>query len=659
MSSSAAEKFEWLFRPPPPDSGVDRRALAGLLVELARTVGPNASVPPAGVPAAVDPRLEQLRDLLVGHEIEVLGRLREVVEDPERFGVAVGRVLPAAVASSDALLGQVLAPALEKATESSIRNDPRKLVDILHPVIVPAIRKSIGEAIDGTFQSLNESLRQSLTWRGLRWRLEAWRTGKPFAEVVLKHTLVYQVEHAFLIHSHTGLLIAHVAAEDAASQDPQLVSSMLTAIQDFVRDSFKGAGQQGVDTLRLGDLRLWCEVGTFAMLVAVIRGNPPEELRESLRHVLLRIHDERRQALESFDGDSSGLADVAARLAACTTLRQGKTKRQAGFPWFVLLVSVLVAAAVAGAGLWWWQTAQEQARMSALVEQEYAQARAEAEQEQERIRAAKLQRRAAEQRLWTAYLDRLRAEPGIVVTESGERDGRFVVAGLRDPLAADPAALLRESGVDPARVEARWQPYQALEPVFVLRRLEASLAPPASVTLSIAGDRIVAEGSAAPRWLSRARAMARTMPAGGPQLDLSAVQNVTEGAFARLRQAIEAREIRFNTNESLPAPGQEAVLDKLAGEITDLTTLAAIMQATPRIRLTGHADDTGPGTLNLSLSIARAGAVMALLKKRGVPADQITIGGAGQLDPLDARNSDVARSLNRRVSVAVSVDDER
>src|SRR5207247_2929733 len=61
------------------------------------------------------------------------------------------------------------------------------------------------------------------------------------------------------------------AAEDAASQDPQLVSSMLVAIQDFVRDSFSGAEQQGLDTVRLGELWLWCEPGPFATLVAVIR----------------------------------------------------------------------------------------------------------------------------------------------------------------------------------------------------------------------------------------------------------------------------------------------------------------------------------------------------------------------------------------------------
>ena len=178
-------------------------------------------------------------------------------------------------------MGHVLAPVMEKAAESSIRSDPTTLVNILYPTIVPAIRKSIGETIDETFQRLNQTLKYSLTWRGLKWRWEAWRTGLPFAEVVLKHTLVYQVEHVFLVHRHTGLLIAHVAAENAVSQDPQLVSSMLVAIQDFVRDSFSGAEHQGLDSVQLGELRLWSEPGPFAVLVAVIRGDPPEGLHDA------------------------------------------------------------------------------------------------------------------------------------------------------------------------------------------------------------------------------------------------------------------------------------------------------------------------------------------------------------------------------------------
>jgi hypothetical protein len=271
--SSSATTIEWLLRPT-RDTEDNREVLAGLLVELAKNIDARVDSQPTGI-TPFDLRLDQLRTLLLGREIELTKHFSEVLDDPEQLAIAVSRVLPAAIAQAaarDERLGQVLAPALG----SSVRRDPSTLVDILHPLMGPAI----GKSIDATFESLNESLKHSLTWRGLRWRWEAWRTGTSFAEVVLKHTLVYRVEHVFLIHRHSGLLIAHAAAQDAASQDPQLVSSMLSAIQDFVRDSF--AEQQGLDSLRLGELRVWSEPGPFATLVAVIRGNPPEDLHTKL-----------------------------------------------------------------------------------------------------------------------------------------------------------------------------------------------------------------------------------------------------------------------------------------------------------------------------------------------------------------------------------------
>ena len=44
---------------------------------------------------------------------------------------------------------------------------------------------------------------------------------------------------------------------------------------------------------------------------------------------------------------------------------------------------------------------------------------------------------------WNAYVESLGQQPGIVVTSSGRQGGHFVIRGLRDPLSADPQALLQ------------------------------------------------------------------------------------------------------------------------------------------------------------------------------------------------------------------------
>jgi outer membrane protein OmpA-like peptidoglycan-associated protein len=875
--STSAAPLDWLLSPAAIDSGLDRKMLAGLLFELARNVDANVGMAPTGI-VPFDPRLEQLRFLLLGREIEMSRHFSQVLDDPEQLAIAVSRVLPAAIAQAaarDERLGQVLAPALG----SSVRRNPNTLVDILHPLIGPAI----GKSIDATFQSLNESLKHSLSWRGLSWRWEAWRTGTTFAETVVKHTLVYRVEHVFLIHRHTGLLIAHAASQDATSQDPQLVSSMLAAIQDFVRDSF--SEQQGVDTLRLGELRVWSEPGPFATLVAVIRGNPPEELREKFRGVLTRIHAERPEALEHFDGDSSGFADVEAALTDCVQLRQEASRSaHQSFAWKLIGAAAVLVLGLAGifgyqrwhdARLWdnfltrlraqpgivitatgerdgkWavaglrdplavdpelvlhdssinpgrvvseWQPYQSLDPQFVLKRAQVAltppatvtlsvdgdrlvavgsapsawiqRARAahgmlagissidlvqvrdlDAEDQQlwaayvarlraepgiaitdvgqregkwlirglrdplasdpqillrdskidparviehwepyqsldpqfvlKRVEAALIPpqavtlsvdgdrivavgsapsswiRRAGawnglpagvsyldlsqvhdldaeDERLWTAYVARLKAEPGIEITDVGQHEGKWLIRGLRDPLAVNPDAILRESKIDPARVIARWEPYQSLDPQFVLKRVEAALAPPPTVNFAMEGGRIVASGTAASTWIQRARGSSQLLPAGIPAIDLSQVRDINEGTLGKLRDAIQSKEIRFEFKNPLPAPGQEPVLDQLAAELKELTALSSTLHLTTRVSLTGHSDVTGTGLYNLALSLARAEAVRTLLKQRGVDPDLLAVRSAGTLEPRDLGNSETARSANRRVSFTVGIDE--
>jgi outer membrane protein OmpA-like peptidoglycan-associated protein len=597
-----------------PDD-VRAKRLAVLLFEVARSLDRDLATALPRLEG--DPKLEALRSLILEEDRAAIAKLQQKFDDPRKLAEAVSSVLANAftlAGAKDEQLAKALAPILELAVQASIRKNPGTLVGILYPLMGSVVRKSIAESLDGTLQRMNQAFKHSFSWQGLRWRLEALRSGSSFADVVLKHTVQFRVEHVFLIHRKTGLLIEHVAAPEVTSQDPQLVSGMLSAIQDFVRDSFEGtnkSGGGGIDTLRLGDVLLWCEEGPFAFLAAVIRGNPPESLHAALRETLTNIHDQYRSQLEEFQGDSATLGDLVTPLQRDLQQQERpREKRLSPWLWGLPLVLLLLA------GGWVIQRAIIRLRVD-------------------------------------GYVERLRQEPGIVVANSELRNGKWQISGLRDPLAVDPAALLSQSGLDSKHVAGHWESYQALNPAIVLRRLAASLNPPPSVSLSLKGDTIQATGSVPQYWVERARALVAALPAGAPKVDLSALRDVQDPEFIRLRDAIQGHIIAFDSNADRPAQGQDATLDAVADEFRQLMHVTRRLGFSARMMISGHADAVGNETTNLSLSAARAEVVRSMLKARGIAPELLTVRSAGPLEPLLAPNGKVTAAMNRRVTFTV------
>src|SRR6202789_4211929 len=180
---------------------------------------------------------EELRHLIVAPETEGLAAVEERLDNLEKRTEDVSEVVAEAIhmrrATGDQALADALAPTIQETLRESVRRDPHVLADALFPVMGPAIRKSITETLRSMLQSFNEALDNSLSWRGIKWRLEAMRTGTSFAETVLMHSLLYRVEQVFLIHRQTGLVLSHVVATSVSTQDPSMVAGMLSAIQQF------------------------------------------------------------------------------------------------------------------------------------------------------------------------------------------------------------------------------------------------------------------------------------------------------------------------------------------------------------------------------------------------------------------------------------------
>ena len=423
---------------------------------------------------AVHDELAQLRNMLLRPEQDKLDALQQRFDDPKQFTEEVSRVLPESIllkSAKDKQLTKALIPTVEEALQISVQKNPRILTDAIFPIIGPAIRRAIASAIQNLLQSLNETLDSSFSAKGLQWRLEALRTGKPFAEIVLLRTLRYRVEQVFLIHRKTGLLLQNVVAEAVTSQDADMVSGMLTAIQDFVRDSFGVQPEDTLGTMQVGELTVWIEQGPEALIAGVIRGTAPEELRLIFQDALETIHFEQRSNLTSFQGDSAPFEDSRPILEMCLQQVQQRPQAKKTSPLLWLLPSILLI----GGGIWLFFAFQQEQK-------------------------------------WTSYVEKLKMQPGLVVIAADKEHGKYRITGLRDPLAIDPEVLFRKSNLDPASIRSRWELYQSSDPAFVLTRAQALLQPPATVTLRVENGTLYANGSAPWSWITEARKLVRLLP---------------------------------------------------------------------------------------------------------------------------------------------------
>lgn len=338
------------------------------------------------------PDIAQLRNLLFGKDYDALLALKTQFEHSDQYSASVASVIAEALQlreSQDGAVSAALAPTVEQALTHAISTNPKRFADVLYPVMGPAIRKSIQQALNEALATFNQLLEQSLSLRSWHWRFDAWRTGQSYAQIALLRTLVYRVEQVFLIHRESGLLLQHVVSDNVASKDPEIVSGMLTAIQDFIQDSFAIEGNDMLDTLRLGELSVLVEHGPHAIIALVVRGSVPGELHALLAETSETIHQQYAQQLQAYHGNTTIFAGVEPLLAKCLIHKQKFQEKRP--PWLAYTLLAIIAGALS-----WWayqhhqqqvQLAQQEARAK-LAQQQTLQTLASQLQQQQTRQAA-------------------------------------------------------------------------------------------------------------------------------------------------------------------------------------------------------------------------------------------------------------------------------
>ena len=558
--------------------------------------------------------IEELRQLITGPERIQIDQLRERLDNPKHRIHDLSQILPEAIVlrtSQDEKIAKAIAPTVEKAIESSIKTNRKVLVDVLFPVMGPAIRKAVTSTIHGMIESFDKTLEYSLSLQGLKWRWEALRTKKPFGEIVLLHTLLYQVEQIFLIHRKSSLVIQHVMSKDIKIQDPDLVASMLSAIRDFVQDSFKLEKDESLDTLRMGsDRTIWIEQGAHALLAAVIRGTPPSDLRLMLRETLDTIQLGHGEALEVFDGDTTLLEAARPDLEDCLQARYNP-KQKKTFPLFW----VLFGTGIALIGILCFFSFQGHRR-------------------------------------WMHYLERLKGEPGIQITSGEKRSGLYHIYGFRDPLASDPVDLLKKDKLKSDKFLFNLESYTSTHPQVVLKRIGKILESPETVNLEVKDDVLNISGSASHPWITKMREALKTVPWISKYNDRD-LADQDQNNFDILREKIEKRFFLFEFRSAEILIGQESELQAFMEDLKSFLNLAKGLEKIVQIDIIGHADSLGTENANLIISQERANKILSIILKEGFDAKSFRTSGLGSRELFREEKTNQDRELNRRVTIRV------
>src|SRR5262249_9037610 len=172
-----------------------------------------------------------------------------------------------------------------------------------------------------------------------------------------------------------------------------------------MRDSFGSHDGESLQAFRFESRTIWLEQGPFAVLVAVISGDPLQEYRVTLQDAIESIHLEFGDELSDFQGDVSPFERARPILEGClrTELQEQEEKRGSPMVW---LLAGLLGVLLLGLGVWWFLAARREARFE-------------------------------------SYIKEVSAKPGLMVVDYGKRDGKFFVTGLRDALAENPAVILQ------------------------------------------------------------------------------------------------------------------------------------------------------------------------------------------------------------------------
>lgn len=535
----------------------------------------------------------------------------------------------------DQSVSRILEPVVQSSVENAVKNQRQQMSDYLYPLVGDLVRKFSVAFLRDFIEKTNELIENSFTPKSLLWRIRAWRSGVSFSTYLASQTYAFQVHQVLLIHRETGILLNSQSASAFDQEDSDLVSAMLTAINDFVGDSFanksqllsnKGGTSQetqlaisdsvGLHEIKTDEFTLYIKQGPQALLVAAVTGNISPFAKTKLQETLEQIHALYLPQLQNFDGETEAFKSCDSSLRECLMKEQRNEKtNKKRKPWMALMLVGAVLLAIMYYLFLLWQTHSVKNKLRELP-----------------------------------------SEQGIVINSAsvvGVKEIELHV--LRDPnavsleqwLASHPDSDLRDYQ---AWMEISQTSFLSLSPTVINKQVQDTVIDTQSnlsenETLSFDPAQHVIEGKLSSAKLATLKQQLQSIPGIGAQqltynLDLVNAplndKQVNKQLLSELLGQIAQIQLEFDVGSAELSDAHQQALMQIYELYTQVQTLAEQQGNSTKLLVLGSSDNIGNPALNRKLSVQRAKSATDRLIQLGISPQNVMQTSAGVMENVPA-----------------------
>jgi hypothetical protein len=114
------------------------------------------------------------------------------------------------------------------------------------------------------------------------------------------------IDELFLLYSD-GRLIKHRTRRLKPDRDDEILSSMLVAVRNFVKDSFRDSASE-LDELKLGEFKIVIGKGKWVIIAAVLLGEETLPFRQQVLNAIKDLERKHEDVLSTWNGNMDRVA---------------------------------------------------------------------------------------------------------------------------------------------------------------------------------------------------------------------------------------------------------------------------------------------------------------------------------------------------------------